>query len=122
MRLPTVTCRPALFLMNSLLDDGMHPLQLLAAVANQIRRLLLAKDFIVRDRGRSWSTAWASPSLKSGPFKAVQADDGAFAALTDAWDSILNPPGHGKKKKKTASSDLVLAKNPKKPVSRFPDA
>jgi DNA polymerase-3 subunit delta len=37
--------------MKSLLDDGMHPLQLLAAVANQIRRLLLAKDFIVGDRG-----------------------------------------------------------------------
>jgi DNA polymerase-3 subunit delta len=59
------------------------------------------------------------PQFKSGPFKAVLADDGSFAALADAWDSILNPPADGKKKKKTASSDLVLAKNPKSPFPVF---
>ena len=108
-----------LFFMKSLLDDGMHPLQLLAAVANQIRRLLLAKDFIVRDRGRSWSARLTFPQFKAGPFKAVQADDGATAALVDAWELILNPPVEGKKRKKAASSDLVLAKNPKSPFPVF---
>jgi DNA polymerase-3 subunit delta len=109
----------ALVLMNSLLKEGMHPLQLLAAVANQLRRLLVAKDFIVRDRGRSWSDRMGFPQFKSGPFKALLADDGSFAALADAWDSILNPPADRKKKKKTASSDLVLAKNPKSPFPVF---
>jgi DNA polymerase-3 subunit delta len=108
-----------LVLMNSLLNDGMHPLQMLAAVANQLRRLLVAKDFIVRDRGRSWSDRMGFPQFKSGPFKAVSDDDGSFAALVDEWDSILNPPGAGKKKKKTASSDLVLARNPKSPFPVF---
>lgn len=108
-----------LFFMKSLLDDGLHPLQLLAAVANQIRRLLLAKDFIVRDRGRSWSARMTFPQFKAGPFKAVQADDGTSATLTKAWDSILNPSAEGKKRKKPASSDLVLAKNPKSPFPVF---
>ena len=108
-----------LFFMKSLLDDGMHPLQLLAAVANQIRRLLLAKDFIVRDRGRSWSDRMTFPQFKSGPFKAVQADDAASASHTEAWDSLLNPASEGKKPKKAATSDLVLAKNPKSPFPVF---
>jgi DNA polymerase-3 subunit delta len=66
-----------LFFMKSLLDDGMHPLQLLAAVANQIRRLLAGQRLHRRDRGRSWSARLTFPQFKSGPFKAVQADDDA---------------------------------------------
>ena len=108
-----------LFFMKSLLDDGLHPLQLLAAVANQIRRLLLAKDFILRDRGRSWSARMTFPQFKTGAFKVVQADDGASATLIEAWDSILNPATEGKKRKKAASSDLVLAKNPRSPFPVF---
>jgi DNA polymerase-3 subunit delta len=108
-----------LFFMKSLLDDGMHPLQLLAAVANQIRRLLLAKDFIVRDGGRSWSARMTFPQFKSGPFKSVQADDAASASLTQTWDALLNPSAEGKKRKKAAASDLVLAKNPKSPFPVF---
>jgi DNA polymerase-3 subunit delta len=108
-----------LFFMKSLLDDGIHPLQLLAAVANQIRRLLLAKDYIVRDRGRSWSSRMTFPQFKAGPFKAVQADDAASVSLTEGWDSVLNPSAEGKKPKKAATSDLVLAKNPKSPFPVF---
>ena len=109
----------SLFFMQSLLDDGLHPLQLLAAVANQIRRLLLAKDFIVRDRGRSWSARLTFPQFKAGPFKAIQADDAASASRALAWDSVLNPSAEAKKQKKVASSDLVLAKNPKSPFPVF---
>lgn len=109
----------SLFFMKSLLDDGIHPLQLLAAAANQIRRLLLAKDFIVRDRGRSWSDRMTFPQFKSGPFKAVQADDAASASRAEAWDSLLNPSAEGKKRKESATSDLVLAKNPKSPFPVF---
>ena len=106
-------------LMKSLLNDGLHPLQLLAAVANQVRRLLLAKDFLVRDQGRSWSTQMTFAQFKAGPFKAVQADDGASAKLIEAWDAILNASAKGKKRKKATSSDLVLAKNTKSPFPVF---
>jgi len=59
------------------------------------------------------------PQFKSGPFKAVQADDAASASHTEAWDSLLNPASEGKKPKKAATSDLVLAKNPKSPFPVF---
>lgn len=108
-----------LFFMKSLLDDGLHPLQLLAAVANQVRRLLLAKDFIVRDRGRAWSGRMTFQQFKAGPFKAILEDDQKAALLTAEWDSILNPSAAGKKRKKAAASDLLLAKNPKSPFPVF---
>lgn len=109
----------ALFFMHSLLDDGMHPLQLLAAATNQIRRLLLAKDFIIRDQGRSWSARMTFPQFKTGPFKAVQADDETLASLLETWDSLLNPAGGEKKRKKPPPSDLVLARNPRSPFPVF---
>jgi len=109
----------ALFFMNSLLENGMHPLQLLAAAANQIRRLLLAKDFIDRDRGRTWSPRMHFNQFKSSAFKAVQKEDGAFADLLDRWNTIRQPTAKGKKGKKAAFSDLLLAKNPKSPYPVF---
>lgn len=109
----------ALFFTKSLLEDGLHPLQLLAAAANQIRRLLLAKDFIVRDRGRTWSAGMPFPRFQGSAFKAVQADDESAAALMETWEAILNPPAEGKKSRKAAAGDLVLVKNPKSPFPVF---
>ncbi|BBO80554.1 hypothetical protein DSCO28_11200 [Desulfosarcina ovata subsp. sediminis] len=109
----------SLFYLHSLLEEGMHPLQLMAAAANQIRRLLLARDFIDRDQGRTWNGNMSFPQFKGAAFKAVQADDTAFAALIDGWAATLNPPAEGKKRKTTATSDLVLAKNPKSPFPVF---
>lgn len=111
--------RSSLFLMQSLLEDGMHPLQLLAAVTNQLRRLLLAKDFIVRDGGRSWSARMAFPGFKTTAFKAVQTDDANHATLLETWEAMLTPPPEGKERKRTAGSDLVLAKNPRSPFPVF---
>jgi DNA polymerase-3 subunit delta len=44
----------ALFFLNSLLQNNIHPLQALAVVANQIRKLILAKDFIHSESGTAW--------------------------------------------------------------------
>jgi DNA polymerase-3 subunit delta len=44
----------ALFFLESLLQNSVHPLQVLAAVANQIRKLVLAKDFIRSGSGNGW--------------------------------------------------------------------
>jgi DNA polymerase III subunit delta len=109
----------ALLLMQSLLDDGMHPLQLLSAVANQVRRLLLAKDFIVKDGHRRWSARMSFPQFKSGYFGDVQAADESFFALMENWDALADPDGKPAKRKKKPSSDLVLARNPKSPFPVF---
>ncbi|BBO72787.1 hypothetical protein DSCW_02040 [Desulfosarcina widdelii] len=109
----------ALLLMQSLLDDGMHPLQLLAAVANQVRRLLLVKDFIFKDKSRRWSTRMSFPQFKSGLFVDVQAADDSFADLMENWNALADPGSKPAKRKKKPSSDLVLARNPKSPFPVF---
>ncbi len=109
----------ALLLMRRLLDDDMHPLQLLAAIANQLRRLLVAKAFIVKDAGRFWQAHLTFPQFKTMSFKAVQEADGDLTAMVNAWHGLLNPTSAGQKKQAVASSDLVLAKNPKSPFPVF---
>jgi DNA polymerase-3 subunit delta len=44
----------ALFFLDSLLRSSVHPLQVLAVVTNQVRKLILAKDFIRSKSGGSW--------------------------------------------------------------------
>ncbi|MBW1770040.1 MAG: hypothetical protein JRJ17_02555, partial [Deltaproteobacteria bacterium] len=44
----------ALFFLDSLLRSSVHQLQVLAVVANQIRKLILAKDFIHSEHGNGW--------------------------------------------------------------------
>jgi DNA polymerase-3 subunit delta len=105
----------ALLLMQGMLTDGMHPLQLLSAVANQLRRLLLAKDFIVRDRGRNWSAGVSFPRFKTGAFKVVLAEDEKFASLQQEWEAMLDPDAKKPKGKKTGAGDLALARNPRSP-------
>jgi len=109
----------ALYRMQNLLDDGMHPLQLLAAVANQVRRLLLARDYTARDRGRNWSDRMAFPQFKAGAFKALLTKDEAFAGLQQTWDAMLDSGGAKKGRKKAVASDLVLARNPRSPFPVF---
>ena len=46
--------RKALFLLDSLLQNNVYPLQVLAAIANQIRKLILAKDFIHTRSESGW--------------------------------------------------------------------
>ena len=46
--------RSALFFLDSLLKNNFFPLQVLAAATNQIRKLILAKDFIRSAHGSGW--------------------------------------------------------------------
>ena len=105
----------ALALMQRLMEDEMHPLQLLAAIANQLRRLLVARDFIDQDKGRVWSSNLGFNQFKSTPLKAVQVVDEKAVGLTNDWSSILTPETAKKKSKSASSSDLILVKNPRSP-------
>lgn len=109
----------ALAFMQRLLGDGMHPLQLLSAIANQLRRLLVAKAFISSDNGRAWSPHLSFPQFKTAPFKAVQASDEKTTTRIKAWGDLLNPPTEKKKGKTAVSSDLLLVKNPRSPFPVF---
>jgi DNA polymerase-3 subunit delta len=120
----------ALFYMNSLLSGGDlgHPLQLLAAILNQIRKLLVVKDFVESPHGGDWHGGASFGDFKHRIMPAIQAFDGAFLKQLEEWEKILSGndaanskkgegrgPERKKKKREKSASDLVIAKNPNNP-------
>lgn len=111
----------ALTCLDALLADNFHPLQVLAALTNQIRRLLLAKGFVESDAGRVWQPGIPYGRFAAQVMPAVVDADAALVEAIGSWERRLAPEaeakGRGKKKTAKAKTDLVLARNPK---SAFP--
>ncbi len=111
----------SLFFLNSLLTDNFHPLQILASITNQIRKLLVIKDFVESSHGTSWY-----PEMQYGPFKnsvmtAVQSYNRDLLNQVEQWEDMLskdtdndNKRTKKKKKKKKGKmvTDLEIANNP----------
>ena len=110
-----------LFFLNSLLATDFHPLQILAAVANQVRRLILAKDFAKSKQAIGWHAGLSFNAFQQSVMPAIVAYDHALLKILEDWENPVSPPddidktpvrGKGKKKKKI-QTDLLLARNPK---------
>jgi len=110
----------ALFFLNSLLTDNFHPLQILASITNQVRKLLLIKDFVESSHGSSWHS-----EMQYGPFKdkvmtAVQLYNRELLNRMEQWEDMLSDKegenkrtGKQKEKKKSLpATDLEIANNP----------
>jgi len=110
----------SLFYLNSLLSDNIHPLQVLAALSNQIRRLLIAKDFVQSSHGETWQPGLSFERFKTSVMPAIQNYDKAILDLLNGWKTS----GDSKIRKKsetgrTDKTDLLLAKNPGNPYPIF---
>ncbi|MGD8369712.1 MAG: hypothetical protein PVG78_18890, partial [Desulfobacterales bacterium] len=117
----------ALFYLNSLLSGGVldHPLQLLGAAANQLRKLILLKEFVHSPDGESWQPQMNFNAFRSRVLPALQTRDGRLLDRLAAWQAGANPPGEteidapsqkkkgGAKGKKAAKTDLRMVANPK---------
>ena len=112
------------FFLDSLLSDNFHPLQIIAAVTNQIRKLLIARGFIESTHGRSWHSGIQYGQFKSSIMPAVQKYDRDILNQLQKWDDTLSKKKEvnksrsekvGKKKKKPTATDLVIAKNSQNP-------
>ena len=112
----------ALFFLESLLAENLHPLQILAAMTNQVRKLLIAKDFEQGPNGHEWHAGITYRQFQQRVIPAIQAHDRVLQAHLEAWEQDLKnktrTEAGGAKKKKPAGpqktqSDLMLAKNPK---------
>ena len=108
---------PSLFYLDSLLTGGEfdHPLPLLAAVTNQMRRLLVVKDFTESAHGRVWHPGCTYPQFQSQVMPAVKAFDESLQAHLKTWEQALanaadeGQQGRRGKKKVNLHSDLFLA-------------
>jgi DNA polymerase-3 subunit delta len=111
-----------LFFLDSLLSSGIHPLQAFAAMINQIRKLLLVKDFVTSPYGGNWQAACPYDYFREQIIPDVVAYDGELVDQLDRWQAMLDekadPQGSEtsakkKKKKSKTDTDLLIAKNPK---------
>jgi len=113
-----------LFFLDSILSSGIHPLQVLTALVNQVRKLLLAKGFVKSPQGKDWQSGCPYTYFQKQIIPAIVEYDRKLMDQLDKWQTMLNTeaisqkagsPKKGKKKKSKATTDLLIAKNPKNP-------
>lgn len=104
----------ALFFLKALLAGEIHGLQALAAIVNQLRKLIVARDFTSSPAGAVWNPGCSYPQFQKSVMPAVVQYDRELLARLDGWDQALADPAAGgeKKKKAKAATDLVMAKSP----------
>ena len=106
----------SLFYLDSLLSDNYHPLQVLSAITNQMRRLLVARDFLESEFAGSWTPGIQFPQFRNNVFPHIKEYDQKLLEQVHEWEDLLNTdPGSEerktKKRKKKASTDLLLARS-----------
>ena len=117
----------ALFYLRSLFDSGEfdHPLPLLAAVTNQVRRLIMAKDFIRSPYGQAWHPGCRYPHFQQQVLPSVKAYDADLTGRLAEWQTALKPAeaARGKKKgtvkKRKITSDLPLMGRSRSPYPLY---
>jgi len=112
----------ALGCLDAMLQDNIYPLQIFAALINQVRKLMLVKAFAVSDRGRVWHAGMAYGPFQKQVMPEIQACDAALKRQWEQWDDKLKKTGRSdetalsKPKGSTKSkpvSDLMIAQNPR---------
>ena len=109
-----------IYYMASLLSSGFHYLQILAALTNQIRKLLMIKDFQESRYGRDWN-----PGIGYDQFKQiivpliVKYDEKLIEKTIYHQGAMKGKFGQANDSKKKPVSDLMIAKNPNNPYPVF---
>jgi DNA polymerase III subunit delta len=109
----------SLFLLSTVLSAGMHPLQLLTAMANQIRKLINAKGFVENQMGAVWHKGATYNYFQKNVMSGVTEYDHLLRNRLADWEIDLEKQvakGEKKRSKKIGdNSDLFMMKNPKNP-------
>ncbi len=107
----------SLFYVGSLLKNSIFPLQILATIVNQVRRLLIARDFIETLPKGTWRKGMDYNSFRSQIMPVVKDYDAATKNSVEEREKNLavEEPAGKKAKKKKITTDVILAKNPNSP-------
>lgn len=111
----------ALFFLNTLISNGMHPLQILTAMVNQIRKLLVVKDFCTTVADAAGAGRMSFPAFQKRVMPLIQAYDRdriAAAVQETTADAMEDGTATGGKQPAAtrsggAKTDLLLAPNPR---------
>jgi DNA polymerase III subunit delta len=128
----------ASFYLKSLLSRGFFPLQIIAAITNQMRKVLIIKDFLDSPAGKFWRSGFTFDQFKKQfahtILPALQAHDAILITRLGEWETRLHtksesdapPPDKKKKKsapaeKKTAqpATDMLLVKQSASPYPLY---
>jgi DNA polymerase-3 subunit delta len=101
--------------------ENFHPLQILASMANQIRRLLVIRDFMESSHGSSWYPEMQFAQFKNNVMGSVLSYNQELLDQIEDWDDMLSGDMGGdnqRNKKKRESkkhnpvTDLEIPDNP----------
>lgn len=109
----------ALFYLASLLSANIYPLQILSAIINQIRKLIILKDFTKSAYGMDWNKGLAFHQFKTNVMPAVVKYDQDMQHATESLETLFDPKKSEGKNKKPGKTDLVISKNPNNPYPVF---
>jgi DNA polymerase-3 subunit delta len=116
----------ALFYLESLLLDGVQPIrpeQIVVAMANQIRKLIVIKSFVASSEGESWYAGCSFGDFKKQVLPAVKKYDKNILNRVAAWQDILSMDSgkeealtkKASQKKQPVATEVLIAKNPQNP-------
>ena len=103
----------ALLCIESLMAEEVHPLQALAALVNQMRRLMVVKGFMDSTPEAAAVFSMPFPRFKTALMPLVTAFDDNNRNWSQEWDDAVSKKEKGKKKKST--TDIAVAKNKNSP-------
>jgi len=103
----------ALRLLDELLESGFHYLQVLMAITNQVRRLLLVKGFISSSYGKRWQPGMSYEQFKNIVIPLIQEYDAKLLEQIGAWFSKADATAADSRKK--AGTELLVARQPNNP-------
>jgi DNA polymerase-3 subunit delta len=107
--------------MSSLLSSGFHYLQILTAMTNQIRKLLVIKGFLESKYGSDWHPGIAYDQFKQIIIPLIVKYDEELIEMLACYQNALKGKFESQelKKQKNPSTDLMIAKNPNNPYPVF---
>jgi DNA polymerase-3 subunit delta len=108
----------ALFYLNSIIKGGIHPLAVLGAIINQIRKILVVKEFTQSPIGSAWHAGISYDHFRNSTLPALKDYDKNLLNQLEKWEKIFkeaNGSTGQKKKTNKQDTDLLIAKNPNNP-------
>ena len=108
--------------------DALRPEQILVALLNQVRKLLLVKSFVNSSEGRTWQSGTSYHRFRSEVLPAIQKYDSELLETLQLWQDDFdrmdtkeeNQTKKSRKEKKSPpKTGLIIAKNPHNPYPIF---
>jgi len=109
----------ALFYLASLLAANIYPLQILSAIINQIRKLVILKDFTKSAYGMGWNKGLAFHQFKTNVMPAIIKYDKDMLHAAESLENLFTKKKSDGKRQKSGKTDLMISKNPNNPYPVF---